>query len=130
MFAAPATFGSGSAPRTDRAKAVIGIAAPAGYTAPVRGSRTSTARTPERCAAFGIVGLDWQQYVEIDPRYLRPTEVDELCGDASKARDVLGWHARTTFDALVRLMVEADLREAGLDPAKHMPTVDVLAEAG
>jgi GDPmannose 4,6-dehydratase len=47
--------------------------------------------------------------VEIDPRYFRPTEVDELLGDASKARQKLGWRHKTTFDALVRDMVEADL---------------------
>jgi GDPmannose 4,6-dehydratase len=65
--------------------------------------------------AFGLVGLDWERYVRVDERYLRPTEVDELCGDASKAARVLGWRPRTTFHALVRLMLEADLREAGLD---------------
>jgi GDPmannose 4,6-dehydratase len=70
--------------------------------------------------AFGLVGRDWSEFVEIDPRYFRPTEVDELCGDASKARAVLGWEPRTTLPALVRLMVEADLREAGLDPEEHM----------
>ncbi|MEP7081428.1 MAG: GDP-mannose 4,6-dehydratase [Chloroflexota bacterium] len=70
--------------------------------------------------AFGLVGLDSQDYVEIDPRYFRPTEVDELCGDSSKARERLGWQPRTTFDQLVRLMVEADLREAGVDPDRHM----------
>lgn len=71
-------------------------------------------------AAFGLVGLDWQAHVKIDPRYFRPTEVDALCGDPSKAADVLGWRPRTTFDALTRLMVDADLREAGLDPASHL----------
>jgi GDPmannose 4,6-dehydratase len=70
--------------------------------------------------AFAHVGRDWQEFVEIDPRYFRPTEVDELCGDASLARERLGWQPRTTFAELVRLMVEADLREAGLDPATHM----------
>jgi GDPmannose 4,6-dehydratase len=64
--------------------------------------------------AFGLAGLDWKKHVEIDPRYFRPTEVDELCGDASKARRVLGWQPRTTFHGLVRLMLEADLREAGV----------------
>jgi GDPmannose 4,6-dehydratase len=64
--------------------------------------------------AFALVGLDWERHVEIDPRYFRPTEVDELCGDASKARERLGWQARTTFRDLVRLMLEADLREAGV----------------
>jgi GDPmannose 4,6-dehydratase len=70
--------------------------------------------------AFALVGRDWQEFVEIDPRYFRPTEVDELRGDASLARERLGWQPRTTFEELVRLMVEADLREAGLDPAEHM----------
>jgi GDPmannose 4,6-dehydratase len=65
--------------------------------------------------AFGLVGLDWERYVRIDERYLRPTEVDELCGDASKARECLGWEAQTTFRDLVRLMLEHDLAEAGLD---------------
>jgi GDPmannose 4,6-dehydratase len=73
-------------------------------------------------AAFGLVGLDWERHVEIDPRYFRPTEVDELCGDASKAAMALGWRPRTTFDGLVRLMLESDLVEAGLDPAAHMTT--------
>jgi GDPmannose 4,6-dehydratase len=66
--------------------------------------------------SFELVGLDWERYVEIDQRYFRPTEVDELCGDAGKAQRQLGWQPRTTFDGLVRLMVDADLREAGLDP--------------
>ncbi|MDR3636188.1 MAG: GDP-mannose 4,6-dehydratase [Isosphaeraceae bacterium] len=68
--------------------------------------------------AFALAGLDWQQHVEIDARYFRPTEVDELCGDASKARTMIGWEPKTTFHALVRLMLEADLREAGLDPSR------------
>jgi GDPmannose 4,6-dehydratase len=70
--------------------------------------------------AFALVGRDWQEFVEIDPRYFRPTEVDELRGDASKAREQLGWRPRTTFTELVRLMVEADLRDAGLDPDEQM----------
>jgi GDPmannose 4,6-dehydratase len=65
-------------------------------------------------AAFGYVDLDWEKHVEIDPRYFRPTEVDELCGDASRAREVFGWQARTSFETLVRIMLEADLLEAGL----------------
>ena len=71
-------------------------------------------------AAFGLVGLDWEQHVRIDERYFRPTEVDELCGDASKARRVLGWRPTVTFDRLVRIMLEADLRDAGIDPANVM----------
>jgi GDPmannose 4,6-dehydratase len=59
--------------------------------------------------AFSHVGLDYRKHVEIDPRYYRPTEVDYLLGDASKATRVLGWKARTTFDQLVNLMVEGDL---------------------
>ena len=70
--------------------------------------------------AFALVGRDWREFVEIDPRYFRPTEVDLLCGDPSKARDRLGWLPKTAFAELVRLMVEADLREVGLDPNAHM----------
>ncbi|TME13044.1 MAG: GDP-mannose 4,6-dehydratase [Chloroflexi bacterium] len=70
--------------------------------------------------AFGLVGLDWERYIRIDERYFRPTEVDELCGDASKAARVLGWRPTITFAGLVRLMLEADLREAGIDPAAAM----------
>ena len=47
--------------------------------------------------AFGLVDLDWQEYVRIDPRYFRPTEVDQVLGDAAKAQRVLGWQPRTTF---------------------------------
>lgn len=60
-------------------------------------------------AAFERVGLDWQDHVEIDPRYLRPSEVDLLIGDASKARDKLGWVPKTDFHQLVDIMLEADL---------------------
>ncbi len=64
----------------------------------------------ELCAAaFGRVGLDWEDHVEMDPRYLRPAEVDVLQGDASKARRVLGWRPTVTFDGLVEMMVDADL---------------------
>ena len=65
--------------------------------------------------AFSLVGMDWHEFVEIDPRYFRPTEVDELCGDASKASRILGWSSTTAFADLVRTMVEADLLERGLD---------------
>ncbi len=64
--------------------------------------------------AFGIVGLNYEKYVGIDPRYYRPTEVDVLLGDASKAERDLGWKPKTTFAELVRMMVEADLRAAGV----------------
>lgn len=59
--------------------------------------------------AFGHLGLDYRDFVVIDPMYFRPTEVDVLIGDATKARDRLGWTARTSFGDLVRLMMDADL---------------------
>ena len=58
--------------------------------------------------AFGFAGLDWNKYVKLDPRYLRPAEVDLLIGDPAKAKRVLGWQPKTSFKELVRLMVEAD----------------------
>src|SRR5207237_8569661 len=61
---------------------------------------------------FGLLNLDWRQLVAIDPRYFRPAEVDLLHGDAGKARKVLGWQPRVDFKALVRLMVDYDLRIA------------------
>jgi GDPmannose 4,6-dehydratase len=60
--------------------------------------------------AFEQAGLDWERYVEIDPRYYRPSEVDYLLGDASKAHEVLGWAPKTTFKELVQLMVDADVK--------------------
>ena len=59
--------------------------------------------------AFGLVGLDWRKHVVYEPRYLRPTEVDSLVGDSSKAERQLGWKPKTTFKELVKLMVEADI---------------------
>jgi GDPmannose 4,6-dehydratase len=59
--------------------------------------------------AFGALKMDWKKYVEIDPRYYRPTEVDVLIGDSSKARKALGWQPRVRFQELVRIMVDADL---------------------
>lgn len=60
--------------------------------------------------AFDYVGLNWKKCVQIDPRYFRPVEVDVLCGDASKARRILGWKPKVTFKQLVRLMVDADIK--------------------
>jgi GDPmannose 4,6-dehydratase len=60
--------------------------------------------------AFAHVGLEWERYVEIDPRYYRPAEVDSLRGDASKAKEILGWRPRTSFEELVRIMVEGDVQ--------------------
>ncbi|MEI7474086.1 MAG: GDP-mannose 4,6-dehydratase [bacterium] len=64
--------------------------------------------------AFSIVNLDWEKYVEIDPRYFRPAEVDLLIGDASKAKKQLNWTPKTSFKELVKLMVEADLKHEGI----------------
>ena len=64
--------------------------------------------------AFSYVGLDWHDYVRIDPRYFRPTEVDFLLADPSRARKVLGWEPRVFFRDLIRIMVDADLELAGL----------------
>jgi len=61
--------------------------------------------------AFACADLDWREYVEVDPRYFRPAEVDYLLADASKARKALGWEPTVTFNQLVRLMVEADMLE-------------------
>lgn len=60
--------------------------------------------------AFAHVGLDWHKYVEIDPRYYRPAEVELLIGDYSKARKQLGWEPKTKFEGLVKLMVDADIK--------------------
>ncbi len=79
--------------------------------------------------AFGYVNLDWQDYVEFDERYLRPTEVDLLIGDPAKARQKLGWEPSVTFEQLVNLMVEADLKALGLVPLKGsaIPPIDDVA---
>ena len=66
--------------------------------------------------AFHLVGIDdWEKYVVFDPRYLRPSEVDLLIGDASKARDKLGWEPKVKFKELVRIMLESDMKAEGLD---------------
>jgi GDPmannose 4,6-dehydratase len=59
--------------------------------------------------AFDYAGLDWKKYVKIDKRYFRPTEVDILLGDSSKAREKLGWEPKVNFKQLVRMMVDADM---------------------
>jgi GDPmannose 4,6-dehydratase len=73
--------------------------------------------------AFGQVGLDYRDFVEVDPRYFRPAEVEQLLGDATKAQTVLGWKPRTTVEMLARMMVEHDLelarRERTLLDAGH-----------
>jgi GDPmannose 4,6-dehydratase len=77
--------------------------------------------------AFGQVDLDYKNFVEIDPRYFRPAEVEQLLGDATKARTKLGWNPTTTVEDLARMMVETDLdlarREKTLREAGHrLPT--------
>jgi GDPmannose 4,6-dehydratase len=59
--------------------------------------------------AFSRAGLEWKKYVEIDPKLVRPAEVDYLCGDASKAKRVLGWTPQVNFTQLIEMMVDADL---------------------
>lgn len=59
--------------------------------------------------AFDIVGLDWQEYVKVDKRFMRPLDVNYLCGDYSKAKKKLGWEPRTKFKQLVKIMVKEDL---------------------
>src|SRR5918996_1206978 len=60
--------------------------------------------------AFAHVDLEWERYIEIDPRYYRPSEVDSLRGDARSAREILGWQPRTSFEELVRIMVDGDVQ--------------------
>lgn len=64
-------------------------------------------------AAFAHAGLDWQDHVRLDAKYERPTEVDALIGDATKARDVIGWEAKTDAKGLAQIMVDADLEQLG-----------------
>lgn len=66
--------------------------------------------------AFEYLGMDWKKYVEIDPRYYRPTEVDLLIGDSSKATRILGWKPRIRFQELVKVMIDADLETESQRP--------------
>lgn len=79
--------------------------------------------------AFGYVNLDWHDYVEFDERYLRPAEVDLLIGDPSKAKTKLGWEPSVTFEQLVQLMVEADLKALGLVPLNGKSSDSILDHA-
>jgi GDPmannose 4,6-dehydratase len=69
--------------------------------------------------AFAAAGLDWRRHVEIDRWYFRPTEVDALRGDATKARDILGWEPRVSFPELVKMMVEHDIELARRERTAH-----------
>src|SRR5215470_1059494 len=70
--------------------------------------------------AFGMVGLDWTQYVQVDPAYVRPAEVSNLCGDARRARERLGWVPKITFDGMIREMLECDMQAGGVEPARYL----------
>jgi len=70
--------------------------------------------------AFGLVGLDWQKYVEVDQAYFRPAEVPDLRGDPSKAQAKLGWRPKIAFEELIREMLEHDLAAAGVEPQSHL----------
>ncbi len=66
--------------------------------------------------ACRLVNLDWTKVIKIEERYFRPNEVDYLCGDASKAKAVLGWSPKVGFKDLVKIMIDADMRVFGLEP--------------
>jgi GDPmannose 4,6-dehydratase len=66
--------------------------------------------------AFSYAGLKWKKYVEIDPRYFRPTEVNNLIADIKKAKRAFKWQPKVKFSDLVKIMIDADMRAAGLEP--------------
>jgi GDPmannose 4,6-dehydratase len=66
--------------------------------------------------AFGYVSLDWREYVETDPKYLRPTEVESLIADISKAKKKLDWSPGVSFKEVVKIMVDSDMELLGLEP--------------
>jgi GDPmannose 4,6-dehydratase len=72
--------------------------------------------------SFGALDLDWKKYVEIDPRYFRPTEVDHLHGDPSKAMKILGWKPKVTFKGLIEMMVRADEEDVRTSLAGRAPS--------
>jgi len=80
--------------------------------------------------AFGRLDLDWEQYVEIDPRYFRPAEVDLLLGDPTKARTVLGWEPKVSFKELVRIMVDSDMKLAERELRTHQHEGALATTAG
>jgi len=85
---------------------------------------TGESHSVEECldVSFGVLGLDWKKYVEIDPRYFRPTEVDHLHGDPSKAKRVLGWKPKVSFKGLIEMMVKADEEDVRTSLAGRAPT--------
>lgn len=79
--------------------------------------------------AFEAAGLDYRDHVEVDPRYFRPAEVDLLLGDATKARTVLGWQPRVSFQELVHMMVETDLQLAEQEQVLHKAGLGTMHRA-
>jgi GDPmannose 4,6-dehydratase len=79
---------------------------------------TGKTHTVERLldVAFGCVDLDWKNYVVLDPKFMRPAEVDLLIGDPSKAHAKLGWEPNVTFEQMIQMMVEADIERLKKDP--------------
>lgn len=67
-------------------------------------------------SAFSYVGLDYEDYVKIDPRYYRPLDVESLVCDIEETEDSLNWKPKISFDELVKIMVDADIKEIGLEP--------------
>jgi GDPmannose 4,6-dehydratase len=80
--------------------------------------------------AFGCLGLDWEKYVEIDPRYFRPAEVDLLLGDPTKAKTILGWEPKVSFKELVKIMVDSDLKLAERELRTHQHEGALATKAG
>jgi GDPmannose 4,6-dehydratase len=80
--------------------------------------------------AFGCLDLDWSEYVEIDPRYFRPAEVDLLLGDPAKARTILGWEPKVSFKELVRIMIESDMKLAEREQRTHQHEGALATTAG
>jgi len=76
--------------------------------------------------SFGHVGLDWQKYVKFDERYLRPTEVDALIGDFSKAESILGWTPKILTPRLAQIMVDADIKSLELGGTYYVDTVQTV----
>jgi len=72
--------------------------------------------------AFGRVGLDWKKYVQLDPKLIRPAEVDHLIGNASKARSALGWTPEVDFRGLIQMMVDADMERVSRSPRAGVET--------
>ena len=85
---------------------------------------TGESHSVEECldVSFGVLGLDWKKYVEIDPRYFRPTEVDHLHGDPSKAKRVLGWKPKVSYKGLIEMMVKADEEDVRTSLAGRPPS--------